>query len=238
MRKEDIVHSFYNVRELRQAVRDMYTGIIQALCPVLKLEDAPGLKRFMVEMPERLLAGLQIGASVAIDGVCLTVTTIEGNRISFDAMQETLQKTTIGSLKEGDSVNVERSAKMGDEIGGHPMSGHVSTMAEIIDVQERENNKSMTFRVDPIWMRFIFSKGFIGLDGASLTVVDADKDAGTFKIWFIPETLRLTRFGAKQKGDRVNVEIDPQTQVIVETVERVLSTKNNHQLCQNASLLS
>ncbi len=201
----------------------MYTGIIQALCPVVELQDKPGLKSFVVELPENLLAGLKLGASVSIDGTCFTVTSIDGQRVSFDAMQETLDKTTIGSLKQGDSVNIERSAKMGDEIGGHPMSGHVSTMAEIIDMQESENNRSMTFKVHPDWMRFVFSKGFVGLDGASLTVVDADKDAGTFVVHFIPETLRLTRFGTKQVGDRVNVEIDPQTQVIVETVERVLS---------------
>ena len=122
-------------------------------------------------------------------------------------------------------MNIERSAKMGDEIGGHPMSGHVSAMAEIVDVQESEHNKKMTFHIDPVWMKFIFSKGFIGLDGASLTVVDADKDRGTFKVWFIPETLRLTRFGNKQVGDKVNVEIDPQTQVIVETVERMMGER-------------
>jgi riboflavin synthase len=203
----------------------MYTGIIQALCPIVEMQDAPGLKHFVVELPAHLVQGLQIGASVAIDGVCLTVTTIDGNRVSFDAMEETLQKTTIGSLKQGDQVNVERSAKMGDEIGGHPMSGHVSTMAEIVDVQQSENNKAMTFRVDPSWMHYVFSKGFISLDGASLTVVDADNVAGTFKVWFIPETLRVTKFGSKRVGDHVNVEIDPQTQVIVETVERILTDK-------------
>lgn len=205
----------------------MYTGIIQALCPVVELVDEPGLKSFAVEFPQHLLNGLQLGASVSLDGVCFTVTKIDGARASFDAMQETLQKSTIGQLASGDFVNVERSAKMGDEIGGHPMSGHVSTMAEIMAVDESENNKSMTFRVDPTWMRFIFSKGFIGLDGASLTVVDADAKAGTFKIHFIPETLQLTRFGTKHVGDFVNVEIDPQTQVIVETVERVLSEKKS-----------
>ena len=201
----------------------MYTGIIQALSPVIDVIDKPGLKSFTVEFPERLLGGLQTGASVSLDGVCFTVTKIDGNRVRVDAMQETLMKTTIGSLKQGDQVNVERSARMGDEIGGHPMSGHVSTMAQIVTVEESENNTSMTFKVDPVWMRCIFSKGFIGLDGASLTVVDADAQAGTFKVHFIPETLRLTRFGTKRVGDRVNVEIDPQTQVIVETVERVLS---------------
>jgi riboflavin synthase len=204
----------------------MYTGIIQALCPVVEVIDKPGLKSFVVEFPEGLTEGLELGASVSIDGTCFTVTKIDGQRVRFDAMQETLEKTTIGSLKQGDSVNVERSAKMGDEIGGHPMSGHVSTMAQIIDMKESDNNRSMTFKVDPAWMRFIFSKGFIGLDGASLTVVDADRQAGTFKVHFIPETLRITTFGTKQVGDYVNVEIDPQTQVIVETVERVMSQTN------------
>lgn len=201
----------------------MYTGIIQALCPVVELIDKPGLKSFVVEFPTRLLDGLGIGASVSLDGVCFTVTKIDGARVSFDAMQETLEKSTISELKQGDRVNVERSAKMGDEIGGHPMSGHVSTMADIIAIDESENNKSITFKVEPSWMRFIFSKGFIGLDGASLTVVNADATAGTFQVHFIPETLRLTRFGTKCVGDRVNVEIDPQTQVIVETVERVMA---------------
>jgi riboflavin synthase len=200
----------------------MYTGIIQALCPVVSLKEKPGLKSFVVAFPSSLTKGLQTGASVSIDGTCFTVVKIDGALISFDAMQETLVKTTISSLKEGDSVNIERSAKMGDEIGGHPMSGHVSTMAEIVSVEESENNKTMTFKVHPEWMRFIFSKGFVGLDGASLTVVDADNATGTFKVCFIPETLRLTRFGSKQVGDKVNVEIDPQTQVIVETIERIM----------------
>lgn len=204
----------------------MYTGIIQALCPVVACTDQPGLKTFTVELPHALTQGLETGASVSIDGTCFTVTGIDGTQVTFDAMQETLQKTTIGSLTQGTQVNVERSAKMGDEIGGHPMSGHVSTMAEIVNVQESDHNKSMTFQVDAEWMKFIFSKGFIGLDGASLTVVNANNKEGTFEVHFIPETLRLTRFGHKQVGDKVNVEIDPQTQVIVETVERVLAQEN------------
>ena len=222
IRKDDICFLFYNVHELGQAVCTMYTGIIQALCPIVEMQDAPGLKHFVVELPAHLVQGLQIGASVAIDGVCLTVTSIEGTRAIFDAMQETLLKTTIGSLNQGDQVNVERSARMGDEIGGHPMSGHVSTMAKIVDISESENNKVVTFRVEQSWMNHIFSKGFISLDGASLTVVDADKEVGTFKVWFIPETLRVTKFGIKKVGEFANVEIDPQTQVIVETVERVV----------------
>lgn len=200
----------------------MFTGIIKGLFPVVSIQDREGLRSFVVELSPVLVEGLIVGASVAIDGVCFTATSIDHDRVSFDAMEETLRKTTIGTLKEGDRVNIERSARMGDEIGGHIMSGHVSTLAEIVDIHETENNKAMTFKVDPSWMRFIFSKGFVSLDGASLTVVDANKIDGTFEVWFIPETLRLTRFGEKGIGDHVNVEIDPQTQVIVETVENIL----------------
>jgi len=200
----------------------MFTGIIRGLFPVVSIYDQEGLRTFVISLSPELVEGLKTGASVAIDGVCFTVTSISGNAVSFDAMEETLRKTTIGSLKEGDHVNIERSARMGDEIGGHVMSGHVSTMAEIVAIHESEHNKAITFKVDPSWMRFIFSKGFVSLDGASLTVVDAKKEEGTFEVWFIPETLRLTRFGTKMVGDKVNVEIDPQTQVIVETVENIL----------------
>ena len=200
----------------------MFTGIVRGLFPVVSIRDQQGLRTFVVSLSPELVEGLKTGASVAVDGVCFTATLINGNDVSFDAMEETLRKTTIGTLKEGDLVNIERSARMGDEIGGHVMSGHISTMAEIVEIQESENNKAMTFKVDPSWMRFVFSKGFVSLDGASLTIVDAKKEKGTFEVWFIPETLRLTRFGLKRVGDRVNVEIDPQTQVIVETVENIL----------------
>lgn len=204
----------------------MFTGIVKGKFPIVRLEDKPGLRQFDVALSPELVEGVKCGASVSVDGVCLTAARIDGTTVGFDAMEETLRKTTIGQLKQGDFVNIERSARMGDEIGGHVMSGHVSTMAEIVAVEEPENNKAMTFKVAPEWMRYIFSKGFIGLDGASLTVVDADKQKGTFQIWFIPETLRLTKFGEKGVGERVNVEIDAMTQTIVETVERVLDERS------------
>ncbi len=200
----------------------MFTGIVQGKFPVVRLEDQSGLRRFDVSLSPELAQGVALGASIAVNGVCLTAARLNGNEIGFDVMEETLRKTTLGKLSEGMLVNIERSARMGDEIGGHVMSGHVSTIAEIVTVKMPENNKAVTFKVDPIWMKYIFSKGFIGLDGASLTVVDADKEKGTFQVWFIPETLRLTTFGEKGVGDQVNVEIDAMTQAIVETVEQVL----------------
>jgi riboflavin synthase len=200
----------------------MFTGIIRGKFPIVFLEDKPGLRQFDIALSPELIDGIKFGASIAVDGVCLTAARFSGNHVGFDAMEETMRKTTIGQFKQGDQVNIERSARMGDEIGGHIMSGHVSTMAKIIAVETPENNKVMTFKLDPIWMKFIFSKGFIGLDGASLTVVEADKQKCTFQVWFIPETLRLTRFGEKTVGDHVNVEIDSGTQTIVETIENYL----------------
>jgi riboflavin synthase len=190
---------------------------------VVRVESKPGLKTYAVEIPQALVAGLELGASVSIDGVCQTVVRIDGAGVTFDAMEETLRRTTIGSIAEGRQVNVERSARSGDEIGGHALAGHVSGTAEIIDVRANENNRAVTFRVPAAWMSYIFPQGFIALDGASLTVVDVDQAQATFRVSFIPETLKRTTFGFKGIGDQVNVEIDSRTQIIVDTVERVLA---------------
>jgi riboflavin synthase len=200
----------------------MYTGIVQACAPVVRVESKPGLKTYAVEIPDALVAGLALGASVSVDGVCQTVVRIDGAQVTFDAMEETLRKTTIGSIAEGRQVNIERSATSGDEIGGHALAGHVAGTAEIVDVRVSENNRAVTFRVPSAWMNYLFPQGFIALDGASLTIVDVDRAQATFRVSFIPETLKRTTFGFKGAGDLVNVEIDSRTQIIVETVERVL----------------
>lgn len=208
----------------------MFTGIVKGLGTVVSLEDKPGLRTFSVEFPGEYFAGLQIGASVAIDGVCLTVTKIfpparggaEGGIAVFDAMQETLDKTTIGRIAKGSRVNVERSYRVGDEVGGHIVSGHVTTMAEIIAIDAPENNRVITFKIPPALLRYLFPKGFVALDGCSLTIADVNKAAGTFSVWLIPETLSRTTFGLKRPGDLVNLEIDSKTQAIVDTVENYL----------------
>lgn len=200
----------------------MFTGIIQGKYPVISVEDKPGLKSFVIEFPQDNVEGLQVGASVAINGACMTVVSIDNQKVSFDAMQESLDKTTLGQIKEGDHVNVERSAKMGDEIGGHVMSGHIIGMAEIVKIEIPENNHIITFKVDVDLMKYIFDKGFIGLDGASLTIVNPSKENSTFDVWLIPETLRQTAYSDRKVGDKVNIELDSRTQVIVDTVERYL----------------
>ncbi len=198
----------------------MFTGIVQGHYPITHIEEKSGLRSFSVSLPLELRAGLQPGASVAVAGACLTVTRLDGDDVWFDVMAETLTKTTLGSLIMRDTVNVERSVKLGDELGGHLISGHVDATAEIVAVDERPEARSITLRVDAAFMPYILSKGFIALDGCSLTVVDPKED--TFVVHLIPETLRLTTFGSRKIGERINLEIDRQTQAIVDTVKRVL----------------
>lgn len=202
----------------------MFTGIVQGVAPLVSIEEKSNFRTHVIELPEELLQGLETGASVAHDGCCLTVTTIEGNRVSFDLIKETLRITNLGELKVGDSVNVERAAKFSDEIGGHLMSGHIATTAEVAKILTSENNRQVWFKVlDPSLMKYILHKGFIGIDGISLTV--GEVTTTRFCVHLIPETLERTTLGKKKLGQRVNIEIDPQTQAIVDTVERVLASR-------------
>lgn len=200
----------------------MYTGIITGCFTLKEVIARPGLHTFVIELDSFHLKELGIGASVSVDGVCLTVTEINGNCASFDAMQETLNLTTLGTLKTGDRVHIERSAKAGAEIGGHPISGHVDGKLTVKDITFPENNCVVTFELPEKLRRYVFNKGFASIVGCSLTVTNLDKEKGTFQVWLIPETLRVTKFGDLNPGDSVNIEIDRQTQVVVDTVREAV----------------
>ncbi|MGM0594891.1 MAG: riboflavin synthase subunit alpha [Pseudomonadota bacterium] len=201
----------------------MFTGIVQGTAEVVEIHEKRDFRSHVLRLPEVLLQGLEPGASVAHNGCCLTVTGIEGDRVSFDLMRETLRLTNLGQLRVGERVNVERAARFGDEIGGHTMSGHIFGTAELVAVVESENNRRLWFRVPLAWSRYILPKGYIGIDGISLTVGDVQADR--FSVNLIPETLARTNIGERREGERVNIEIDPQTQAIVDTVERVLEER-------------
>jgi riboflavin synthase len=203
----------------------MYTGIVQALLPVQTLNAKPGLTSFCIAFPESLRQELELGASVAVNGLCLTVAKMDGASIWFDVIRESLAISNLSGLCEGHVVNVERSARANAEVGGHILSGHVRDVATVVAVEDSENNRKVVFRGDLDWLKYVFLKGFLALNGASLTVAELDRDAGTLAVNLIPETLKRTTFGAVQAGDEINVEIDAQTQVIVETVERVLAER-------------
>ncbi len=203
----------------------MFTGIVQGTAEVLEVIEKANFRTHVVRLPEALLPGLQPGASVAHNGCCLTVTAVNGERVSFDLMQETLQVTNLGKLQVGDRVNVERAARFGDDIGGHAMSGHILATAEVSEVLHSENNCQLWFRLPEGLAKYIFTKGYIGIDGISLTIGEVRGNA--FNVNLIPETLQRTNIGSRQPGDRINIEIDPQTQAIVDTVERVLAERGH-----------
>lgn len=201
----------------------MFTGIVQGTAEVVSIEEKENFRTHIVRLPEALLPGLAPGASVAHNGCCLTVTRIDGDRVAFDLMQETLKVTNLGELKVGDRVNVERAARFGDEIGGHAMSGHILCTAEVSRVIESANNRQVWFRIPSQWTKYIFTKGYIGIDGISLTIGEVEGDE--FNVNLIPETLERTNISSREVGDRINIEIDPQTQAIVDTVERVMAER-------------
>lgn len=195
----------------------MFTGITQFLLPVVEVNRGEKTLHFGISDNTSVI----LGASIAVNGVCLTVSKKTGDLVFFDVMQETIEKTNLQFLSERNLVNVEHSLKFGDEIGGHVLSGHISGLAEIVKIENTVENTVMTFRVEAQFMKYIFEKGFIALDGVSLTVTNVNTQDKTFNIWFIPETLCRTTFGKRQLGESVNVEIDSVTQVVVETVERM-----------------
>ena len=204
----------------------MFTGIVQAVATVARVTDRPGLRSFTLAFPPGFCEELAIGASVSVDGVCLTVTERVGeDAANFDVMQQSLNLTTLGTLVEGSRINVERAARDGAEIGGHPLSGHVDFQAAIAAVRQPENNHVLRIAVPAPWMRYIFAKGYIAVNGASLTVAEADREAGWFEVWLIPETLRMTTFGDKGEGAALNIEIERSTQVMVDTVRAAVDER-------------
>jgi riboflavin synthase len=200
----------------------MFTGIVQGAFPVRAVVRKASALSYAVELPESLRRDLKLGASVSVDGVCQTAARLEGALVHFDANDETLRVTTLGSVADGALVHIERSARQGDENGGHVLSGHVDGTAEILGVERGAENLALVLRVPIELSRYVFNKGFIALQGASLTVNGWDDASHTFRVNLIPETIRLTTFGGKEIGDRVNLEIDRQTQVIVDTIDRAI----------------
>ncbi|ANG66276.1 riboflavin synthase subunit alpha [Chlamydia gallinacea 08-1274/3] len=196
----------------------MFSGIVQELGIVTALQEKPGHQGLVLGIgcsPQCLL-GLQAGYSVAIDGVCLTVIDYDpSGKIFFDIIPETLESTTIGEYILGRRVNIERSLKSGDEIGGHMVSGHVCGVAEIIRIEKNRYD----FLVPQELSYYLFSKGFVSLDGVSLTVFAIEDRI--ISIGLIPETLMRTTLGYKREGAKVNLEPDMSTKTQVDVLRRL-----------------
>lgn len=199
----------------------MFTGIIRGKATVTSVSSTATILHLTLVFPDSVTEGLQRGASVSIGGVCLTAVEIDGARVQFDLMSETLEKTTLGTAAPGVQYNFERAATFGDEIGGHFLSGHVMGTGEVTAVEDADARYVLAIRVEPSLFGYIFAKGYIAIDGASLTIVEADVATSVFTVHLIPETLRITTLARLRAGDRVNIEVDTMTQAIVETVQRM-----------------
>lgn len=200
----------------------MYTGIVQGLGRIAALTPTVSGLHLELRIPHALLHDLQIGASVSVDGVCLSVVTIDDDLISFDAINATLERTNLGDRRVGDVVNIERSARQGDENGGHAMYGHVADTARISSIQLEGPRAHIELHVRAPWSRYLFPRGFLSINGCSLTLAEADADLGYCRVNLIPETIRVTGLFQYKVGDRLNIEIESQTQVLVDVIERVL----------------
>ncbi len=187
----------------------MFTGIVKGLGAVVAIDRRQGFLDITIDVGN-VLSIPEIGASVAVDGVCLTVTEIDGTKLKFSVMEETLEKTTIGDLVVGDRVGLEQPLKMGDELGGHMVLGHVDGTGTIVKKEADGENCWVTIAAPEFFIKYIVQKGSIAIDGVSLTVCDpgATDAEVRFSVSLLPLTLSLTTLGFKTTGDRVNLEAD------------------------------
>jgi riboflavin synthase len=202
----------------------MFTGIVQGLGRIAELDKKENSMSFTVELPEKSHNKIELGASIAINGCCLTVVETNQTSAKFDVIDESLGKTNLGALKLGSVVNVERAATFADEIGGHLVSGHVLATCNVVDIKSDDENTALYLSIPKVAQDYIFTKGFIGLNGCSLTIGDlflTEQEHDSFSIHLIPETLKMTTFGTMKIGDKVNLEVDAQIQAVVDTVKRM-----------------
>ena len=195
----------------------MFTGLVESLAEVAEVIPEPPGVRLVIREP-KIAAATAIGASIALNGCCLTVVAIDGDCLAFQTGEETLSRTNLGELVPGSPVNLERSLRMGDEIGGHLVLGHVDAVGTVDRRIDDADWCTMWFRFPPALSGQIASKGSIAIDGVSLTLVDVEADR--FSVALIPHTLTVTTLGRRKIGDRVNLETD----VLAKYVERKIGS--------------
>ena len=206
----------------------MYTGIVQGLEKIIEVREAEGYRTLVISNQHNFFHDVFIGASVAINGTCLTATQIDldANQVHFDVSDLTLKLTTLKSLKAGDDVNIERSAKVGMENGGHNLYGHIEGTALVKAMTRNGETMHIDLEIPDGNIKYFFLKGFIGLNGCSLTVNRVDRATQQISIDLIPETLRLTNLQYVQQGDLLNYEIDQTTRTLVDTIEGIYANRD------------
>ncbi|MBD51294.1 MAG: riboflavin synthase [Euryarchaeota archaeon] len=200
----------------------MFTGIVQGTGTIISIDKKSTSSTFSIDLGH-LSSNLSLGSSVSIDGVCMTVTSQKDTLVFFDAIQETLSRTTLGQSVEGDIVNLERALKMGDELGGHLLSGHIMCKSSVVSRKNNGEGVDLEISINDELKPYIMEKGYIAIDGISLTIGKVNKN--TFNLHLIPETLERTTINSKIVGSLVNIEIDSITQAVVSTVASIMENQ-------------
>ena len=200
----------------------MFTGIIREVGEVTDLNKKNGLLSVAVRAP-KTIAEKQIGESIAVNGVCVTITSIKNDSFSFDLMEESIDKSNLGDLKEKDPVNLEPALKMNQSLDGHIVQGHIDTTAKVKEIEESDSQTKIFFELPKEIEKYIAFKGSITVNGVSLTVCELREE--DFAVALIPHTLKNTNLGKLKKGDKVNLEVD----IMARYMERLIKNDSANQ---------
>ena len=201
----------------------MFSGIVQTVGKIESIKDKNHIKTIRIETHGDYLEDIAIGQSVSVDGVCLSLVKKNKEYCEFEAVEETINRTTLGSYKQGTKVNLEKSLKFGDTVGGHFVSGHIHTKGRIVEVELIGESKNILVEIEEKWIKYLTEKGYISVNGASITIGKVSKN--TFYIHLIPETLKTTNLDELIYDNYVNLEFDQATIAIVDTTERLINQK-------------
>ena len=201
----------------------MFSGIVQTIGKIESIKDKNHIKTIRIETHGDYLKDIAIGQSVSVDGVCLSLVKKNNELCEFEAVEETINRTTLGSYKQGTKVNLEKSLKFGDTVGGHFVSGHIHTKGRIVEVELIGESKNILVEIEEKWIKYLTEKGYISVNGASITIGKVSKN--TFYIHLIPETLKTTNLDELIYDNYVNLEFDQATIAIVDTTERLINQK-------------
>ena len=196
----------------------MFTGLISHLGNVKSIELNGDSAKLIIQSPE-ITSEIKIGDSVAVNGVCLTVTEFDSQGFAVDVMVQTLNLTSTGKLKQSDQVNLELATKSSDRLGGHIVQGHVDGVAQVVAIAQEPKWQRMDIKLPKALMKYVVAQGSITVEGVSLTVGQLDDDADQVTVWLIPETLAKTNLSTKKVGDPLNIEVD----VLAKYVERLIA---------------
>ena len=201
----------------------MFSGIVQTVGKIESIKDKNHIKTIRIETHGDYLEDIAIGQSVSVDGVCLSLVKKNNEYCEFEAVEETINRTTLGGYKQGTKVNLEKSLKFGDTVGGHFVSGHIHTRGRIVEVELVGESKNILVEIEEKWIKYLTEKGYISVNGASITIGKVSKN--TFYVHLIPETLKTTNLDELIYDNYVNLEFDQATIAIVDATERLINQK-------------